>query len=84
MDLSIEEFQDLQEKILNDLLKKKSNYVYGMKGLADLLNCSLRKAHEVKKTGILDSAIHQRGHTIVINKKEALKLFNEHYGGTTR
>ena len=44
-------------------------------GLAKILGCSLSKASEVKRSGLLDDAIVQNGKIIVIDKDKALQLF---------
>ncbi len=52
----------------------KKNYVYGLKGLAALLGCSLSTAARIKKSGVLDAAIVQHGKIIVIDADLALDL----------
>lgn len=54
--------------------KAKTHYVYGLAGLCKLLGCSKSTAVNIKKSGILDPAISQRGKIIVINSDYALEL----------
>lgn len=67
--LTVEEFLEVSKNLAED------QYTYGLKGLANLLGCSISKASEVKSSGILDDAIIQKGNIIIINKKLALELF---------
>ncbi len=55
-----------------DLQEKK--YVYGIKGLASLLGCSIATAERVKASGILNPAISQHGRTIIIDAEMALDI----------
>ena len=56
-----------------EMAVKKHN-VYGMQGLADLLGCSLATASRIKKSGVLDPAISQKGRIIVTDADLALDL----------
>lgn len=49
-------------------------YVYGIKGIAQLLGCSEPTANRIKKSGILDEAISQYNRTIVVDAEKALEL----------
>ena len=55
----------------NSLNKK---YVYGIRGIANLLNCSIAKANRIKKRGIIDEAIMQEGRSIMVDVELALSL----------
>ena len=50
---------------------KKRNLVYG---LSQLLGCSISTAARIKKSGVLDPAIHQTGKIIVVDADLALDL----------
>lgn len=52
----------------------QKHYVYGMKGLALLLGCSLSTANRIKKSGVINSAISQKGKIIVIDADLAMDL----------
>lgn len=76
--LSVGELIDIinQKKVSqppNPKIEKK--YVYGLKGLAELLGCSKTHAFKLKQSGIFDSAIIQNGKKIIVDAELALKLF---------
>ena len=50
------------------------NYVYGIRGLASLFNCSESTANRIKKSGVIDEAISQTGKKIVIDADLAFGL----------
>nr|WP_231710527.1 DUF3853 family protein [Elizabethkingia anophelis] len=57
---------------LENVLHKK--YVYGIRGIANLFNCSIAKANRIKKKGIIDEAIIQEGRSIIVDVELALRL----------
>ena len=73
LQLTVEEFLDLQKNNIPEI-----KYEYGLKGLAKTLGCSRSKAAELKSTGILDDAIIQNGHLIIIDKEKAMELMALH------
>ena len=52
----------------------KKNLVYGLSGLSDLLGCSPSTAYRIKKSGIINEALHQVGKVIVIDADLVLEL----------
>ena len=56
-------------------------YVYGLRGLAELLGCSIPTAFRVKRSGRIDQAITQIGRKIIINSELALELAGRKNGG---
>lgn len=56
---------------------KKEDYAHGLKELADFLGVSYSQVWRLKKAGVFDKAISQRGRIILIHKKTAFELFNE-------
>ncbi|MRJ11377.1 DUF3853 family protein [Ornithobacterium rhinotracheale] len=78
-DLSVGELIDIinQKKVTPTPPKIEKKYVYGLKGLADLLGCSRAHASNIKQSGILNSAITQNGRKIIVDAELALKLFKE-------
>jgi len=62
-----------------DTTNKK--YVFGLKGLADLLGCCKTTALRIKNEGKLAPAIKQYGRKIVIDAEMALELFGRKTGG---
>ena len=80
--LTIGELVDIldsrQPKVANEIVEKDSNetkYVYGLSGLAKLLNCSKNHAGKLKSSGMFDEAIIQNGRKIIIDSEKALELF---------
>lgn len=69
------------QKLLKAFLEKNLNsadtktYVYGLKGLAKLLNVSKSTAARIKASGNLDEAIEQNGNMIRIDADLAPKLY---------
>lgn len=59
------------------MTKTNPKLVYGIRGIANLFDCSIATANRIKKSGVIDGAIFQRNRTIVVNADEALKLFND-------
>ena len=55
-------------------LAAKKHYVYGRQGLADLLGCSIATVSRIKKSGVLDPAISQKGRIFVTDADLALDL----------
>lgn len=52
-------------------------YVYGIKGLANLLGCSVPTASRIKSSGVLDSAITQYNRIIMFNKERVFELLKK-------
>ena len=52
---------------------KQRKYVYGIKGLCDLLKCSKATASRIKKKGILKDAITQIGRKIITDVEIAME-----------
>lgn len=50
---------------------------YGISGIAQLFNCSMTTANRIKGSGIIDKAIAQYRHTIVVDADLALQLMAE-------
>lgn len=73
LQLTVEEFLELQKSNIPD-----KKYEYGLKGLAKTLGCSRSKAAQLKSRGILDDAIIQNGHLIIIDKEKAMELMALH------
>ncbi|MRI64208.1 DUF3853 family protein [Ornithobacterium rhinotracheale] len=79
-DLSVGELIDIiNQKKVPQPLKIEKKYVYGLKGLADLLGCSKTHAFKLKQSGIFDKAIIQNGKKIIVDAELALKLFKVNY-----
>jgi len=50
------------------------NFVYGIRGIAELFNCSEATAGRIKKSGVINAATSQIGKKIVIDADRALEL----------
>ncbi|MCH5214122.1 MAG: DUF3853 family protein [Muribaculaceae bacterium] len=83
LDLAVEKFAQFVAAE-DDRKPVKKNLVYGLAGLRDLLGCSLSTAARIKKSGVLNAAIHQTGKLIVVDADLALELMrlqNKRKGG---
>lgn len=56
-------------------------YVYGLKGIAELFNCTKVTAYRIKESGKISGAIAQCGRTIVTDTEKAIELFGKKQGG---
>ncbi len=61
----------------NDMKKVNKNYVYGIKGIEEICNCSNSTAKRIKKSGVIADAIIQYGRKIIIDSEKARKLLKE-------
>lgn len=52
-------------------------YVYGLAGIAEIFNCSITKAQEIKNSGKINAAIYQTGKKIVVDADKALELLQK-------
>ena len=69
----------IQETIRNEVKEipmqpNEEKGYYGIKGISEIFNCSLRTAQNIKSSGVIDKAIIQYGRTIVVDKEKALNL----------
>lgn len=64
----------LAENSQNNVVEEK-HYVYGLRGIQTLLNCSHTQAQRYKDT-VLKDAVMQNGRKIVVDADKALELFN--------
>ena len=56
-------------------------YVYGLKGLAELLGCCKQTAFNIKKSGRIAPAIKQVGRLLIIDADLAMELASRKTGG---
>lgn len=81
--LTVGEFMELHKKVVADTVTPPAKdftdkkYVYGLAGLASLLNCSKRTASEIKSSGKIDDAVIQAGRKIIIDSEKALQLLKK-------
>lgn len=76
-----EEFRDIIADVVEAKLHPQLNqeqhtrqYVYGIRGIAQLFNCSVATANLIKKSGVIDGAITQINRKIVVDAELALQL----------
>ena len=80
--LTVQELLDILQPIINssqttiqtEKAEKTKRCVYGLKGLAELLHCSIATANRIKQEGCIDKAVSQVGRKIVIDADLALEL----------
>jgi hypothetical protein len=78
--LTVAEFKSLireaqaQETKSERPVETQDEYVYGISGLAEFLNCSKTTAQKLKSSGRIDKAITQVGRQIIINKKQVINI----------
>lgn len=68
------EEETVAEKALAVKQAEQKRYVYGIRGIAEIFNCSLPTANRIKKSGRIDRAITQVGRKIVVDTEMALEL----------
>lgn len=61
--------------------KVEKRYVYGIRGIAHLFNCSMPTANRIKASGKIDGAITQIGRKIIVDADMALELAGRKIGG---
>lgn len=66
-----------QQKSEKENDENSDEYAVGIAQLAKLLKCGKTKAQELKNSGILDSAIHQSGKKVYINKRKLAYLIDQ-------
>lgn len=76
IDLTVGELRALlQNAIPVNNPPESKEYVYGLKGIAELFHCSYTEAYRIKRSGKIDKAIKQNGRKIITDAKKALVLF---------
>ncbi len=55
-------------------IQEAKKYVYGIRGIAELFNCSIVTANRIKKSGKIDGAITQIARKIITDADLALEL----------
>ena len=71
--INMEELEAAIHKIL-DSRASQPRLVFGIKGLAELLNISIPKAQNLKNSGILDEAMYQIGRKLAFDADKVLAL----------
>lgn len=60
---------------------KQKKFVYGIRGIAELFDCSKSTANRIKQSGEIDAAIKQIGRKIIVDAELALELVGKKKGG---
>lgn len=68
--------QQPTQPVSSEQTNDNKRYVYGLAGLARLLDCSIVTANRIKKSGVINKAISQVGRKIIIDADLALELLN--------
>ena len=78
IDLTVGELKTLIESLApkTQVIEEKK-YVYGYKGLASLLNCSICAAKNLKLSGKIEKAIIQEGRKIVVDTQLVFELLQK-------
>lgn len=69
----------LSDMVTGSKPPKKKEYVYGIKGIADLLGVSESTIERWKKDGVLTGAYIQRNRSIIAEKEKVLQIFDDPY-----
>ena len=75
-------FSGIKDSVIEHFLSNPELYTIGLKGLAELLHCSIKSAYNYKRSGKYDPAIHKIGKRFVINKEIALEIATGKYKGS--
>ena len=67
----------LADKVSESKPPKKKEYVYGIKGIAQIFGCSTATAQRIKSSGVIDGAITQRNRRIIVDVEKAMTYFND-------
>ena len=77
IDLTVGELRALlQNAIPVNNPPESKEYVYGIKGIAELFHCSYTEAYRIKRSGKINKAIKQNGRKIITDAKKALEPFD--------
>ena len=71
--INMEELEAAIHKIM-DTRASQPRLVFGIKGLAELLNVSIPKAQNLKNSGTLDEAMYQIGRKLAFDADKVLAL----------
>lgn len=74
IDLTVGELRALlQNAIPVNNPPESKEYVYGLKGIAELFHCSYTEAYRIKRSGKIDKAIKQNGRKIITDAKKSIR-----------
>ena len=85
IDLTVAQLAEIIDRAVEESLARRQTqdnmprFVYGIKGIAQILGVSERQARYIKSTGLLRKAIKQQGRTIITDVNLALQLFGQQH-----
>ena len=85
IDLTVAQLAEVIDRAVEESLARRQTqdsmprFVYGIKGIAQILGVSERQARYIKSTGLLRKAIKQQGRTIITDVNLALQLFGQQH-----
>jgi response regulator RpfG family c-di-GMP phosphodiesterase len=85
IDLTVAQLAEVIDRAVEESLARRQTqdsmprFVYGIKGIAQILGVSERQARYIKSTGLLRKAIKQQGRTIITDVNMALQLFGQQH-----
>ena len=68
----------VDENFYRMMQEHPEKYIIGMKALSMVLGCSIRKAHDLRKTGIFDVATFTCGQKLIFNKELVMDAYSDH------
>ena len=69
-----DDLRSVMNEMMDTYLNVRPRLVFGIKGLAELLNISVPKAQNLKNSGILDEAMYQIGRKLAFDADKVLAL----------
>lgn len=79
--LSLQNHRESESETQDELNSTTKQFVYGLKGLANLFGCSIPTASRIKASGKIDRAITQIGRKIIVDADLAIELAGRKNGG---
>ena len=78
IDLTVGDLKELITNLVSKIKQREEKrFVYGYKGLATLLNCSICAAKNLKLSGKIDEAIIQDGRKIIVDAQLVFELLQK-------
>jgi len=68
----------VDENFYRMMQEHPERYITGMKALSQFLGCSIRKALDLRKTGIFDHATFVCGQKLIFNKVMVMEAYSDH------
>lgn len=89
IDLTVGQLEDLTRAwVRSEVANAKAGedhqdkrHVYGLKGLAKLLGCSVTRACQINTSGVIEPALTRLGNLLIFDADMVLELLKEHNDG---